>query len=131
VDYLFLLGRIMYGGFFVLAGINHFQHLGMMSQFAGFKGVPAPKAAVIFSGVLILLGGLCIVLGCQPAWVGVALIALFLIPVTLTMHTFWSDTDPQMKLNNRVNFQKNLALLGAALMVLMIPEPWPLSLRWP
>ena len=32
------------------------------------------------------------------------------------------------RINQRVNFQKNLALLGAALMMLMIPRPWPLGL---
>jgi hypothetical protein len=32
-------------------------------------------------------------------------------------------------INQRVNFQKNLALLGAALMMLMISRPWPLSLN--
>jgi hypothetical protein len=31
VDYVFLLGRILFGGLFIVAGINHFQHLGMMS----------------------------------------------------------------------------------------------------
>ena len=45
MDYLFLLGRILYGGFFLLGGINHFMHLGMMSGYSASKGVPAAKAA--------------------------------------------------------------------------------------
>jgi uncharacterized membrane protein YphA (DoxX/SURF4 family) len=130
MDFLFLLGRILYGGFFVNAGINHFRHLGMMSQFAGMKGVPAPKAAVAFSGLLIIVGGLCIVLGCSPAWFGVLCIELFLVPVTFMMHTFWSETDPMGRINQRVNFEKNVALAGAALMFLMIPEPWAIGLQW-
>jgi len=28
------------------------------------------------------------------------------------------------------NFKKNIALLGAAWMLLLIPQPWPLSLQW-
>jgi uncharacterized membrane protein YphA (DoxX/SURF4 family) len=127
MDYLFLLSRILYGGFFVIAGVNHFQHLEMMSGYAGFKGVPAPKPAVIASGLLILAGGISIVLGLWPT-LGVVCIVLFLVPVTLMMHTFWSDTDAQMKLNNQVNFQKNVALLGAALAFLFVPQPWPFSL---
>jgi putative oxidoreductase len=127
MDYLFLLGRILYGGFFVNAGINHFRHLGMLAGFAGFKGVPAPKAAVAGSGVLILLGGLSIMVGFQPA-IGVVFIALFLVPVTLMMHSYWTDSDAQMKQMNRVNFEKNVALLGAGLMFLIVPQPWPLSL---
>jgi len=35
------------------------------------------------------------------------------------------------RINQRVNFQKNVALLGAALMMLMISKPWPLSVVLP
>jgi uncharacterized membrane protein YphA (DoxX/SURF4 family) len=130
MDYLFLLGRILYGGFFVNAGINHFRHLGMMSQYAGMKGVPAAKPAVVVSGLLILVGGACIVLGCSPAWFGVLCIELFLVPVTFMMHNFWAETDQMARINQRVNFEKNAALAGAALMFLTIPEPWAISLLW-
>jgi hypothetical protein len=44
------------------------------------------------------------------------------------MHNYWVETDMMQRINQRVNFQKNIALLGAALMMLMIPKPWPLSL---
>jgi hypothetical protein len=33
------------------------------------------------------------------------------------------------RMNQRVNFQKNLALLGAALMMLMIPRPWMVGIN--
>lgn len=129
MEYLFLVGRILYGGFFVNAGINHFRHLGMMSQFAGMRGVPAPKAGVIVSGLLVFVGGFCIILGCVPAF-GVACIVLFLVPVTWFMHKFWVETDQMGRINQRVNFEKNVALLGGALMLLAISQPWPLSLGW-
>jgi hypothetical protein len=35
------------------------------------------------------------------------------------------------QINQRVNFQKNLALMGAALMLLAIPRPWPFSWNLP
>ena len=35
-----------------------------------------------------------------------------------------------MRINDSVNFQKNLAMLGAAWMLLAIPQPWPMSLNW-
>lgn len=127
LDYAFVLGRILYGGFFVLGGLNHFQHLDMMSGFAGSKGLPAPKAAVALSGVLILVGGLSVIVG-YHVWIGLLCIMLFLVPVTFLMHNYWVETDMMQRINQRVNFQKNVALLGAALMLLMIPKPWPLSL---
>jgi len=129
VDVLFVAGRVLFGGFFVLSGIRHFQHLAMMAAFTGSKGFPAPKLAVVGSGLLIIAGGLSLLLGVRPEW-GVALISAFLIPVTFVMHQYWKHTDPMMRINDQVNFLKNVALLGAAWMLLMIPQPWPLSLRW-
>lgn len=128
MDFVFLLGRILYGGFFIVGGINHFTHLGMMSGFVASKGVPAGKLAIIVSGLLIIIGGLCIVLGCRPE-IGVLCIIVFLVPVTFMMHAYWQETDQMQQINQRVNFQKNLALLGAALLILAIPRPWPLSLN--
>jgi putative oxidoreductase len=127
VDILFLLGRVLFGGFFIISGLRHFQHLDMMAGFTGSKGFPAPKLAVIGSGLLIILGGLSVLLGIRPLW-GVALISAFLIPVTFVMHQYWKDTDVMTRINNQVNFMKNIALLGGAWMLVMIPEPWVWSL---
>jgi len=125
--YVFLLGRILYGGFFVLGGINHFQNLGMMSGFVQSKGVPAAKPGVVVSGLLIIVGGLLVIAGWHVR-LGLACIVLFLVPVTLLMHNYWVETDMMARINQRVNFQKNVALLGAALMMLLIPRPWAISL---
>ena len=122
--YLFYLGRLLYGGYFTYSGISHFRHLGMLSQYAASKNVPMAKAAVILSGVLILLGGLWILLGVYIQ-IGIAEISVFLILVSLKMHDYWNETDQNMKMSSRVNFLKNMALLGAALMFLQIPiENW-------
>lgn len=126
-EYLFVIGRILYGGFFVLGGLNHFQHLAMMSGFVGSKGVPAPKPAVIISGLLIIVGGLSVILGYHVR-IGLACIMVFLVPVTLLMHNYWVETDMMGRINQRVNFQKNVALFGAALTMLMIPRPWVIGL---
>jgi len=129
LDYLFLLGSVLYGGFFLLGGINHFSHLGMMSGYAGSKGVPAAKAGVIFSGLLIIVGGALVILGTHIR-IAAACIIVFLVPVTYLMHDFWNEKDMMGRINQQVNFQKNLALLGAALMMVMIPRPWVLSLKF-
>jgi putative oxidoreductase len=127
MDYLFLLGRILFGGFFLFNGYRHFSGVSAMTPYAASKGVPAPRLAVLGSGVLLVLGGLSVLLGVRPKW-GVLCLALFLIPVSLAMHNYWADKDPAMRQNNEIQFHKNLALLGAALTLLAIPEPWPLSL---
>lgn len=127
MDILFLIGRILFGGFFISSGINHFTKWEEMSAFAKAKGVPLASTAVPMTGVLLLLGGSSLLLGAYPIW-GIFLLAVFLIPTSLMMHAFWTVQDPMMKMNDMVNFMKNLALLGALLMFLAIPRPWPLSL---
>jgi putative oxidoreductase len=129
VDILFLLGRLLFGGFFIISGIRHFQHLDMMAGFTASKGFPAARLAVIGSGLLIILGGLSMLLGVRPLW-GVVLISAFLIPVTFVIHQYWKHSDPMMRINDQVNFMKNIALLGGAWMLVMIPEPWPMSLAF-
>jgi uncharacterized membrane protein YphA (DoxX/SURF4 family) len=124
---IFLIGRLLLGGYFIFGAFNHFKMLGMMSSYAQSKGVPSPKAAVAFSGVLLLVGGLTILLGIYPT-VGAVALVLFLVPVTFIMHAFWKVQDAQLKMGEMVNFTKNLALLGAVLMLLSIPEPWSTSL---
>lgn len=123
MDILFLVGRILFGGFFIFNGINHFQRLAMMSNYAKSKGVPLPSLAVALTGILLILGGLSILLGAFPI-VGIILLALFLIPTSFMMHNFWTITDPQMKMGEMINFMKNMALLGALLMFVVIPVPW-------
>jgi len=123
----YLLGRVLLGGFFIISGLRHFQHLAMMAGFTGSKGVPSPKLAVMGSGLMIILGGLSILLGIRPHW-GIVLVSAFLLPVTLLMHQYWKHTDPMMRINDQVNFMKNVAILGASWMLLMIDQPWPMSL---
>ncbi len=124
---VFLIGRMLLGGYFLFNAVNHFTRINMMAGYAQSKGVPSAKAAVGFSGVLLLIGGLSILLGVYPT-VGIAALALFLIPVTFTIHSFWKIQDPMAKMGETVNFTKNMALLGAALTLLAIPQPWAVSL---
>ena len=123
----YLAGRVLLGGFFIISGLRHFQHLPMMAGFTASKGVPAAKLAVIVSGLMIIVGGISILLGVRPHW-GIALVSAFLVPVTFMMHQYWKHTDPMMRINDQVNFMKNLAILGACWTLLLMPQPWPMSL---
>ena len=125
---LFVLGRILFGGFFVMSGLNHLTKLAPLTGYAASKRVPWPKPAVVISGLMILLGGAGIILGAKIGW-SVALIAVFLVLVTFKMHVYWKVADPNQKMMEQVNFMKNLALLGAALMMLMVAD-WPISYNY-
>src|ERR1700690_1857118 len=126
MDYIFLISRILFGGYFVVSGWNHLRHSDAMAGYAASKKVTSPKAMVIISGLMIFLGGLGILLGYHVG-ISVLLIVLFLIPVTFIMHNYWAETDPSAKMNSRVGFMKNMALIGAALAFLAVAMPWPFS----
>jgi putative oxidoreductase len=127
MDSAFLIGRIIFGGYWLMAALNHFKNLNHMSDYAKAKGTPLPKLAVAGTGLLLLAGGLSMLLGVY-APVGIALLIVFLLGVSVQMHSFWKVDDAQMKQIDVINFTKNMALIGALLMFLLLPRPWPMSL---
>src|SRR5919112_2099084 len=128
MEWVLLIGRIIFGGFFIFGGLNHFMNLGMMAEYASYKGTPAPKVAVAGSGVLLLAGGLSVVLGILPV-IGLILIILFLLPVSFIMHDFWAVPEEQ-KMDQQIHFMKNMAMTGAALALMYGASSWPLAI-WP
>ena len=125
--YLFLLGRILLGGYFLQNAYSHFKNTDGLAGYSQSKGVPAPKASVIITGIMMLLGGLGILLGVYVEY-AVFLLALFLLGTLVKMHRYWEATDPAARMGEHINFYKNLALLGAVLLMLFIPQPWEVSL---
>lgn len=114
---IFLIGRIMFGGYFVMMGFNHFKNNKMLMGYATSKGVPNPRLAVYFSGAMILCGGVGIILNMYSI-VSLVLIIAFLIPVSFMMHSFWKNSDPVTKMADMTHFFKNMALVGASLMLI-------------
>jgi putative oxidoreductase len=99
-----------------------------MVQYAAAKAVPVPEVAVAMAGVLILVGGFCVLTGFQP-YLGLSCIALFLVCVTPMMHNFWTLTNQADRLNEMGSFLSNAALLGGTLMMFGVPRPWPYILE--
>jgi putative oxidoreductase len=124
----FLLGRLVFGGFFLYNGINHFKQYRQLVQYSKAKKVPVPEAAVLGSGALLTVGGASILLGVRPKLGSLAILG-FLATASPSIHDFWNDQDAGQKQNNMAHFGKNMALLGAALAFLGVEEPWPASLH--
>ncbi|MEK7169696.1 MAG: DoxX family membrane protein [Patescibacteria group bacterium] len=123
MDTLFLIGRLIFGGYFLLNAWNHFKHPDGLTKYAQSKGVPSAREAVFIGGVLLMLGGLGVVSGIAPE-ASLALLLIFLVPVTFKMHAFWKETDPNARMQELLHFYKNLALIGAILMLYAISVPW-------
>lgn len=122
----FVLGRLLFGGFFLYNGINHFKEARTHTDYAAAKGLPAPGLAVRVSGLALIAGGGSILLGIKPK-LGTLAILGFLLSVSPLMHDFWRHEDPDQRMNEMINFSKNLALAGAALALMAVEEPWPVS----
>jgi putative oxidoreductase len=122
----FLIGRLLFGGFFLYNGINHLRQRKNLAQYAGAKHVPAPGVAVVATGVALIIGGSSVLLGIKPRLGSLAILG-FLAGVSPVMHDFWRQEDPNQKMNEMVNFTKNMALLGGTLALMGVEEPWPVS----
>lgn len=113
---IYVIGRILLGGYFIYSGIGHFMGLTAMAGYAKSKHIPAPTLAVALSGLMLLAGGLSILFN---AWMvtGILILEAFLLIATFTMHQFWTVKDPMARMSETIGFSKNLALIGALLMI--------------
>lgn len=126
----FLIGRILFGGFFLYNGINHLRNAEEMAQYTQAKGVPAPELAVKLSAIPLIAGGASLLLGVKPRLGSMAILG-FLAGVSPVMHDFWRSDDPEARTNDMINFMKNMALAGGALALMGVDEPWEASLPVP
>jgi putative oxidoreductase len=121
----FLIGRALFGGFFIMSGVKHFQQQKQMAQFAAAKKVPKPDLAVKATGTMLIVGGASILLGIKPK-LGTLAVMGFLAGVSPVMHDFWNE-DAEQRTNDMINFTKNTALAGGAMALMAVEEPWPAS----
>lgn len=122
-----LLGRFLFVLIFLMSGPRHFSP--QIIGYAASQGVPFASILVPLSGIVALIGGLSILLGYR-AKLGAWLIAVFLFPVTLMMHRFWTVQDPMMAQMQMIMFMKNVSMLGAALLISQLGAgPFSLDVR--
>jgi putative oxidoreductase len=114
---MFILGRIIFGAYFLYSGFNHFQNEKMLTGYAKSKGIPSARLAVLITGVILILGGLGFLLGDYMREAAILLI-IFLVPTTVMMHNFWKIKDPAHRANETIAFGKNAAIIGALLMMI-------------
>jgi putative oxidoreductase len=109
MKYLPLIARTFLSLIFLYAGIKHILDFASTQAMMSKLGIPAAGLLLVGTIVFQLLGGLSLVLGYKAKW-GAILLILFLIPATLVFHSPFNPDE-------QINFLKNLALIGALLMV--------------
>jgi putative oxidoreductase len=110
MDVVFLIGRILFGMRFVLSGLT--AHMGRQGvEYAKAYGAPAPRVMVPPRGVAIIVGGAMVVLGIWADLVALV-VGAFAVSISPIMHAFWKEQDPQMRVIQQSQFNKDLAWRG-------------------
>lgn len=120
---LILIGRLLFAALFLKSAYGHFTKRKMMASYAATRGVPAAEFLVVATGVQMAVGSLMVALGVWPD-LGALILFLFLIPTAFWMHGFWRESDPRSRAMEQVQFYKDLALAGAALVMFAAFAAW-------
>jgi uncharacterized membrane protein YphA (DoxX/SURF4 family) len=99
------LGRFLYGGILAYMALDGFENNEKRVEAAAESGVPVPEVMVPFVTGMLLVANLGIVL------------VVFFLGTTPFIHNFWTMEGKERQ-ENRINFLKNCALLGCAIMLL-------------
>jgi uncharacterized membrane protein YphA (DoxX/SURF4 family) len=122
-----MLARALTGSTYALLGADAYRSPGGRVGQAGpllasLRGVlPLPEddeLLVRANGAAQVVAGAALALGRVPR-LSSAVLAASLVPTTLAGHAYWTLEDPQARAGQRVQFHKNLAMLGGLLMVVL------------
>ncbi len=128
----------MLASVFVLQGLHNFQHPEGVSPLAEpivrplRERVPAmpaePEHAVRINGAVQAAAGTMLGLGVLPRLAALVM-AGTLVPTTLAGHRFWAVEDPQERAMQRIQFLKNVTMMGGLLLAVADTNGNP-SLSW-
>jgi putative oxidoreductase len=115
--------RVLTGSTYALLGFDALREPGArVGQAAGLLAavrttvpLPADDELVVRANAAVqVVGGTLLALGLAPRLSAVAL-AGSLIPTTLAGHAYWSIEDPAARKLQRIQFHKNMAMIGGLL----------------
>jgi uncharacterized membrane protein YphA (DoxX/SURF4 family) len=118
-------GREMLAPMFVSGGLDALRHpeskieraATVTTPLADAFGLPDdPELFVRLNGAVQVVGGTLLAMGRLPRFAAVAL-AASLIPTTIAGHRFWNEPDPRGRAAQRIQFYKNVAMLGGLVLV--------------
>jgi putative oxidoreductase len=114
-----LLARFLIGGYFVLAGIQHFKHQHVVLDKLQVRGVIAKRTLFIIANSLQIIGGGMVLLGFFM-FTG----ALLLLPINffaaIIFHPYWLETG-EMRWLQRTCFWLRIMVVTGSLLLLIEP----------
>jgi uncharacterized membrane protein YphA (DoxX/SURF4 family) len=119
--------RILTGSTYALLGFDALrepgarvdQAAGVLSAVRTVVPLPADDELVVRGNAAVqVLGGALLALGVAPRLSALAL-AGSLIPTTLAGHAYWTIEDPAARKMQRIQFHKNMAMIGGLLLAVL------------
>ncbi|MFT4884363.1 MAG: putative oxidoreductase [Natronomonas sp.] len=120
----FLLSRVLFALVIGYLALGNLLDLESSVGYAKHKGAPLASVSVPLGSLGLIAGSLAVLVGVYPA-LGALAVIVFLVPITVIMHDFWT-LDGQDRQNERIHFLKNVGLIGSALVFLALS-----TVRWP
>jgi putative oxidoreductase len=109
-DAIILIGRVSLALLFVIYGYGKISGFDGLAGFIASKGLPLPQVGAAIAIVVELVGGLMVLVGYKTKWAALA-IAIFIVPLLIFFHPFWSDA------SEMTMFLKNLSIMGGFLYI--------------
>jgi uncharacterized membrane protein YphA (DoxX/SURF4 family) len=112
-----MVGRVLFATYFLAMGMSHLVHFREHSAFIGGKGVPLARSATMLTILMMVSGGVLVLFNWHTS-IGGALLFGIIFPAPFFLHHFWNETDTYLRLSEFAHFIKDLALAGAALLLI-------------
>jgi putative oxidoreductase len=121
------LARVLTGSTYALLGADAFRQPGGRVGTAGpvlasvRRVAPLPdddELLVRANGAAMVVGGTALALGRVPR-LAAAVLAASMVPTTLAGHSYWAHEDPAARAQQRIQFHKNLAMIGGLLLAVL------------
>jgi uncharacterized membrane protein YphA (DoxX/SURF4 family) len=109
-------------GIFIIGGYEAFMEPQPRSKRLPNLGMSESELAVQINGASMILGGVALALGIFPKLAAFGLLSA-LVPTTLAGHPFWMEPEATTMKQQRIQFAKNLGLIGGLLLVLADSKP--------
>lgn len=116
-----VLGRALLSAIFLLSGFGKIMNFNGTVTGLSAAHWPAASLFIALSIVVEVGGGLMLLFGIKVRWAAIVM-ALWLIPVTLTFHGFWAYKGTPAYAGQQINFLKNVAIAGGLLVAAGYPQ---------
>ena len=120
----FVAGRVLFAVVVAYLAFGNLRDLESAVGYAQSKGAPLASISVPLGSLALVAGAMAVLTGVYPV-AGALAIVVFLVPITVIMHDFWT-MEGHDRQNEQIHFLKNVGLIGIALILAALGTvPWP------